>query len=126
MLPLLRFYPEKQNPSDESEINLNKIRIKDRNLDVLTSEDLEAEVKQTLETLPGDLRASEGFRGNGLERLTIPFLAINMAAILLYSDRFPSSLFFPFLFLPPFLIFSCYKVNNRENVAVFEDDTCTC
>lgn len=106
-------------------INLNKIRIKDTNLDVLTSEDLEAEVKQTLETLPGDLRASEGFRGNGLERLTIPFLAINMAAILLYSDCFPSSLF-PFSLLPPFLIFSCYKVKNRENVAVFEADTCTC
>lgn len=63
----------------------------DRSAGVYTSEDLEAEVKQTLETLRGDLRAIERFRGNALERLSMVFLAINMVAIPLHSDCFPFS-----------------------------------
>ena len=74
-------------------------------------------MKQILETLRGDLRASEGLRGNALEKLTMGFLAINMAAIPLYSD--PLFLFFFFFFFAsaPILLFSCYKVKERKKVA---------
>ena len=72
-------------------------------------------MKQILEILRGDLRASEGLRGNALEKLTMGFLAINMAAIPLYSD--PLFLFFFFFASAPILLFSFYKVMERKKVA---------